>query len=275
MEQKKIAVVLPLYKKDSPIWFHESIDSLLTQTYSNIKVFIGVDGPIDEELELAIGKYEGNDKIQIVKFAENRGLACVLNDLLDICFEKGYEYIARMDADDISLPDRFEKQLAFMEVHPEIDVVGGAIIRVDENNIGDKVSPRPLTPEACRKWFARATPMAHPAVMFRKSFFDKAGCKYRPEYRTNQDTLLWFDGLKKNVQMANLEDVVLRFRMSKDLMKTRRAGYPRAKKQLVDRLMINKELGYSWKDNLYAYCVFLSMISPAWVRSLAYILFKK
>lgn len=87
--------------------------------------------------------------------------------------------------------------------------------------------------------FAKRNPLAHPAVLFRKSFFDKIGHCYRPEYRKNQDTMLWYDGLMHGVNIANLPNVVLKFRMTEALFKS--AGMDGfLQKQLADRLQINK-----------------------------------
>ena len=212
------------------------------------------------------------NKISIIWFEENRGLACVLNDLLDICFKEGYEYIARMDADDISTTDRFEKQLNYMEMHPEIDVVGGAINEIDENgNSRGKAIVYPATPEKCREFFSKRNPHAHPAVLFRKSFFDKLnGKKYRPEYRQNQDTMLWFDGMMAGTQHANIPDVVLNFRMTDTMFKKRRNGWAFAKKQFKDRLMINKDLGYGFGADVYGFAMFCMLVSPVWVKKIAY-----
>lgn len=270
-----IAVILPVYKNDKPDWLHKSIGGIINQTYKNYHLFIGVDGPVGDELLSVFKCYERLDEIDIVKFDVNRGLACVLNDLLDICFEKGYEYIARMDADDISLLDRFEKQISFLQAHPEIDVVGGAINEIDENgNDRGKVIVYPSGPKECYDFFAKRNPHAHPAVLFRKSFFDKAGCKYRPEYRQNQDTMLWVDGMSKGTQHANIPDVVLNFRFTNSLFKKRRNGWTFAKKQLEDRKMINKTLGYSFTASVFAYCMFIMLISPAWVKKIAYKVFR-
>ena len=272
---KKIAVILPVYKKDKPEWLHKSIDSILGQTYKDFHLYVGVDGPVGVELLAVFKCYERLDEVTFIKFEENRGLACVLNDLLDICFAEGYEYIARMDADDISLPDRFEKQIAYLETHPEIDVVGGSINEIDEN--GDdrgKVIVYPAGPKECYDFFAKRNPHAHPAVMFRKSFFDKAGCKYRPEYRQNQDTMLWLDGMKTGTQHANISDVVLNFRFTNSLFKKRRNGWAFAKKQLEDRKMINKTLGYGFGATVFAYCMFIMLVSPAWVKKIAYKVFR-
>lgn len=268
----KIAVILPVYKKDKVVYLNKSVESILYQTYKDIHLFIGVDGPVDDNLRDSLQLLDRQSKVSIEWFPENRGLACVLNDLLDICFKDRYEYIARMDADDISMPDRIEKQIAYLETHPEIDVVGGAIEEIDENgNSRNKTIIYPETPEACRAFFSKRNPHAHPAVLFRKSFFDKLnGRKYRPEYRQNQDTMLWFDGMMVGTQHANIPDVVLRFRMTDSLFKKRRNGWAFARKQFTDRLIINKGLGYGWKADVYGFAMFCMLVSPAWVKKIAY-----
>lgn len=266
-----IAVILPIYKGDIALYAQLSIDSILNQSYRDIHIYLGIDGPVGVDLVDCLNQYEKNERVSIKWYPVNRGLAMVLNDLLDICFHKGYEFIARMDADDISFPDRLEKQMLFLQANPDIDVVGGAIEEINEiSESRGKIIIYPATTQDCFHFFSRRNPIAHPAVMFRKSFFDKAGCKYRPEYRQNQDTMLWYDGLMKGVQMANIPDVLLRFRMTDSLFKKRRNGWAFAKKQLQDRLMINKGLRYGFYANLFAYAIFALLIAPPFVKKIAY-----
>lgn len=271
----KIAVILPVYKNDKVPYIRLSFDSILNQTYKDVTLYVGVDGPVGDDLEGALKEYENKENVKVQWFSENRGLAIVLNDLLDICFKEGYEYIARMDADDISMPDRLEKQMAYLMAHPDVDVVGGAIEEIDENSESqNKTIIYPAGPEDCYRFFSRRNPHAHPAVLFRKSFFDKAGCKYRPEYRQNQDTMLWLDGMSKGTKHANIPDVVLRFRFTNSLFKKRRNGWAFAKKQLEDRKMINKILGYGLGATIFGYLMFIMLVSPAWVKKIAYKVFR-
>lgn len=265
------AVILPVYKNDKPSWLRESIDSLLNQTLKG-HIYIGVDGPVAEELDSMLTEYETNDNIEVVRFGTNRGLACVLNDLLAKCFSDGYEFIGRMDADDISMESRFERQMSYLNVHPEIDVVGGAITEIDEKgNSRGQTIVYPASPRGCRDFFSKRNPHAHPAVLFRKSFFDKLkGKKYRPEYRQNQDTMLWYDGMMVGTQHANLSDVVLCFRVTDSMFKKRRNGWKFAKKQFEDRLMINKNLGYGFMANVYGFAMFCMLIAPVWIKKIAY-----
>lgn len=271
----RVAVILPVYKNDKVSYIHLSFDSILNQTYKDIDLYVGVDGPVSDELRKCLNNYEQNEKVTVCWFSENRGLAMVLNDLLDICFRNGYEYIARMDADDISMPERIEKQKIFLQTNPEIDVVGGAIEEINEHSeYRGKTIIYPETSEGCYKFFSRRNPHAHPTVMFRKSFFDKAGCKYRPEYRQNQDTMLWLDGMKAGTKHANLQDVVLRFRFTNSLFKKRRNGWDFAKKQFCDRLTINKILKYGTGANVFGFLMFCMLVSPPWLKKIAYRIFR-
>lgn len=271
----KLAVLLPVYRKDAPDYLENSLTSILNQTFSDFRLMIGVDGPVGADLDEKLARVGEEPRVEVVRFAENRGLACVLNDLLERAMREGFDYYARMDADDISLPHRFELQMAFLEAHPEIDVVGGAISEIDEKGCSrNKTVVYPAGPDECRRFFARRNPHAHPAVVFRRSFFEKTGHAYRPEYRQNQDTMLWFDGLMHGTRHANIPDVVLLFRMTDSLFKKRRNGWQFAKKQLADRKMINRGLRYGFRADLFAYAMFVLLVLPPSLKKLAYRIFR-
>ena len=268
---EKVAVILPVYIKDSPLWLNDAVSSIIHQTYKDIKLFVGLDGPSTNEQNIVLEGFSRQPNVKVVHFDENRGMAAVLNDLLVMAFAEGYEYIARMDADDISLPERITKQMAFLAEHPDVDVISGSVLIIDaEGKDKGKVLSYPESHEGCIHRFAKRNPLAHPAVLFRKRYFDKAGCLYRPEFRKNQDTLLWYDGLIKGVKMGNVQDVVLKFRSTEDMLKNRRGGKDAAKKQLKARLMINKGLRYGFFSDVYAYAIYLLMISPTFVRKILY-----
>ena len=208
--------------------------------------------------------------IRVIQFEENRGLAAVLNDLLNICSKEKMEYIVRMDADDISVNNRIQKQLGFLISHPDVDVVGGRIEEINEQSERNgKSVTYPLTHQECFKFFRYRDPLAHPAVMFRKSFFDKAK-GYRNEYRKNQDTMLWFDGFMNGCIFANLDETVLLFRVPDDFYKNRRNGFKRAKKMLEDRFMINKALHYDWSAYLFSFLMFIMTLTPPFLKKFLY-----
>lgn len=265
-----IAILLPVYQNDKADYLSLSVESILKQTYGNIIIFIGIDGAIGDELYFCVQKYKNNSRIRSIPFSENRGLAAVLNDLILICHEEGINFLARMDADDISLPNRLERQLYFLLEHPEVDVVGGRIEEINEQSKKNgKSVTYPLTHQECFKFFRYRDPLAHPAVMFRKSFFDKAK-GYRNEYRKNQDTMLWFDGFMNGCVFANLDETVLLFRVTDDFYKNRRNGFKRAKKMLKDRFMINKALHYDWSAYLFSFLMFIMTLTPPFLKKFLY-----
>lgn len=271
---EKIAVILPVYRGDRVAFFSKAVESILFQTYRCFHLFVGVDGPVDKEMDDYLIALEKQNYVTVVRFVDNRGMTAVLNDLIKMANKEDFDFIARMDADDISMSDRFEKQIHFLNSHKDVDVVGGAIKRIDTMGTPHEIKKYPLTHDECYKRFAKRNPLSHPAVMFKKSFFIKLGGFYRSEYRTNQDTMLWFDGFKNGIKMANIPDVVLEFRVTDDMLGSRRGGWKRAKKQLDTRLMINKGLGYGIKSDIYAYLVCLYMVLPVFIKKIIYKTFK-
>ncbi len=268
---KEIAVLLPVYMNDDANFLRQAVESIIFQTRKDFVILIGVDGPVTETVENYLKLLNEHSDINVTWFKENRGLACVLNDLITIAKTKKCTYYARMDADDVAETKRFELQTAFLDNHPDVDVVGGAIEEIDGNGkLKGKRVEYPLTHEECRRFFRYRDPLAHPAVMFRARYFGKVPSGYRNEYRKNQDTMLWFDGFMNGCVFANLSDIVLNFRVTDDFYKSRRNGWARAKKMLKDRLVMNKALNYDMSANLFAVAMFCMTVSPSWVKKLLY-----
>lgn len=269
-EGNKVAVIMSLYKNDRLVYVKSAVDSILNQTYKRIDLYIQFDGPIDNCIQKYL--FGLNDSRVIIKTrGENKGLAVSLNELLGVVKEKDYDFIARMDADDISRLIRIEKQVVFLESNPDVDMVGSAINEIDENGYDrGKVIRYPCKPSDCYSFFAKRNPVAHPSVMFRRSFLDKVGWAYPTDYIRNEDTRMWYEGYKHGCIVANLPDVLLDYRMTDDMFKQRRNGREFAKSQLLLRKMIATELGYGMKAYVYAYCMYLLMVSPSWIRKIAY-----
>ena len=269
----QMVVLMSVYKNDNPEHLRLSVDSILNQTYQDFILLIGVDGTIGNDLEETLHFYENASNIKIFWFSENRGLTAVLNNLLEEAKMIQPEYIARMDADDISHTDRFEKQVKFLKENPELDVIGGAIEEMEYDGIlNGKIIQYPLSHHECYEFFATRNPLAHPAVMFRISFFDKV-TSYNASYKKNQDTELWYRAFKAGCKFGNLNDVVLTFRVSKDMYK-RRGGTKFAKEVLRLRKEINKGLDYGLKATLFGYAYYVMAISPGWVKKIAYRVFR-
>ena len=265
-----IAVIMSLYREDKLEYVKLAVESLLNQTYQAFNLYIKFDGVIEIETEAYLRSLE-DCRIMISARSENKGLAHSLNELLQEVKVLGYDFIARMDADDISLPDRFQRQIDFLNMNPQIDAVGGAINEIDElGNDRGKITRYPCKPDECKKFFARRNPVAHPTVMFRKSFFEKVGWEYPTDFARNEDTRLWHEGYKHGCSIANISDVLLDFRMTDKMFTQRRNGREFAKSQLELRKLIAKDLGYGNKAIFYAYAMYILMISPSWLLKFAY-----
>lgn len=130
----KLCVIMSIYKNDNLLAVTQSIESILRQAYEKIEFYIQLDGEIRSDvLQYLRGLCIQDIRVKILNRTLNRGLAYSLNELLNIVLTKEYEYIARMDADDISMPERFVKQIAFMNSHPDIDCLGTWAIEIDDD----------------------------------------------------------------------------------------------------------------------------------------------
>lgn len=268
---KQSAVLLPVYFKDKPNWLKLSVESVLSQSGVSFDLFLLCDGPLNDELSEYISQIDSeHENVKIFRFESNRGLPFVLNDGIRYGLENDYEYFWRMDADDVALPDRFRKQADYMAAHPETDVLGGAIEEIGEDGklLGKRIQ-YPLTHDTCFKFYKKRAPLAHPAVLFRKSFFEKAGL-YSERHIVQQDTFLWYQGFMNGAKFANLPDTVLHFRIPDNFFSGKRSGYKRAEALLKDRFKINKDLRYGFTANIYAFLYFLINVSPKFIKKLAY-----
>lgn len=273
MDKRNMIVLMSVYKNDNPEHLKLSVESILNQTYQEFLLLVGVDGTISDGLSEVLHGYEDDARLKVFWFKENRGLTAVLNNLLEEGKKLQPKYFARMDADDISKTDRFEKQVAYLEAHPDLDVIGGAIEEMEyDGKLNGKVINYPLTHDECFRFFATRNPLAHPAVMFNAKFFDKVE-SYNASFKKNQDTELWYRAFKAGCKFGNLKDVVLSFRVSKDMYK-RRGGTKFAKEVLKLRKEINRGLGYGIKATLFGYAYYIMAISPGWVKKIAYTVFR-
>ena len=212
---------MSVYKSEKPAYLDRSLQSVWDdQTNKPDEIILVQDGPVGDELVSVINQWKAKleDVLVLLVNETNLGLTKSLNKGIKVA--KG-EYIARMDSDDISLPDRFLHQVAYMDSHPEISVLGGAIQEFNEQDgiIGERHFPADTA--SIRQYIHKASPVAHPAVMIRKSLFDE-GVLYNENYRTTQDLALWFDVLATGHQMANLDEFVLQFRRETNVYQRRK-----------------------------------------------------
>lgn len=214
----KYSVLMTVYKKDNPLYFKMALDSMINQTLKPDEIIIVKDGEITNELEDVICQNKKRGNIIEVQLDKNVGLGKALNEGLKMCKN---ELVARMDADDISLPERCEKQVRKFKEYPNLDIVGCSVKEFvnEPNNIVGKRDV-PSDNMSIRKYAKRRDPFNHPTVMYKKSKVLKYG-PYR-NYRKNQDTALWIDLLSNNCIAANISEYLLLFRFDESTYKKRK-----------------------------------------------------
>jgi len=197
-----ISVILSVYNAEQ--YLEEAIQSILNQTYKNFEFIIIDDGSKDNSLGI-IREYRKRDKRIVVITRENKGLIESLNEGIKAANGK---YIARMDADDIAMPNRFEEQIKYMESHEEVVVCGSFI-----ETFGSKKMIRkyPISNADIRAYFVFKSPFAHPATMIRTKILTRK--MYDNHYTHAEDYKLWMD-LMSEGEMYNIPKVLLKYRVT-------------------------------------------------------------
>jgi glycosyltransferase involved in cell wall biosynthesis len=185
----------------------KAIQSIIDQTYTNWELIIVDDGSLDKTLSIIESFSQRDDRLKIIVNEINIGLPASLNKALSIA--KG-SYIARADADDLNLPERFEKQLRYMQKHQEIDVLGTGAILLDSKGKRVKEIHLPQSHEELKRQYFLKPILFHPSVMVKKDFFRKAGL-YDTTYTRKEDRELWMRGLVKGCRYGNLQDALIEY----------------------------------------------------------------
>ena len=258
---KKIGVIMSVYKNDNLDQLKEAVESLYNQTYKKFDIFIQNDGEISEKLEKYLDNELHKNRIYFLnKRSKNKGLAYSLNELLKEVFKKNYTYIMRMDADDICRKDRVEKQFDFMEEHTKIDVCGSNIIEFYDDGSEREVK-YPTSNDEIRENFSKRTAIPHVTAFFRKSFFDKAGM-YNINANRNEDQWLWLNGFLNGCCFASIDKPLVHVRLSLDLL-TRRKDI----KHLLDtyklRNTIVHKLGFKHRYYVYNFIILVIKMMPS------------
>ena len=225
------SVAISVYKNDNPIDFKKALDSItVEQTVKPTEVVLVVDGPIGEKLNEVILQFENSEfNFKVIRLEQNGGLGNALRLAVE---NASYELIARMDSDDISLPDRFEQQLKFFENDEELDIVGGDISEFvgEESNV---VAYRkvPTTNDEIRLYMKKRCAFNHVSVMYKKSAVLKCGGYL--DLFWNEDYYLWIRMFEQGVKSANTGTVLVNVRTGEDMYK-RRGGKKYFKSEKFD-----------------------------------------
>ena len=241
MKNLKFSVSMCVYGGDNPEWFKAAVDSILNQTVKPNEIVLVVDGPVPPELDIIIAELENSSLFKVVRFAENQGHGNARRRGLECCENN---IVALMDADDISAPDRFEKQLAFFENDPELSIVGGNITEFVETP--DNIISRRIVPQAdadIKKYLQKRCPFNQMTVMFKKSDVQRVGGYI--DWYCDEDYYLWIRMYLANMKFANSSDILVNVRVGKDMYQ-RRGGikYFKSEAKLQKYMLKNKVIGF-------------------------------
>lgn len=235
------SVLMSVYKNTDKNEFGECIDSLKVQDPAPKEIVCVIDGSVAGELAKQIQEYGKDPLFVFVPLKQNVGLGNALKEGTAHC---SCDWIARMDSDDICAPDRMAKQVAFLESHPEVDVLGSNIAEF----IGSKdnvVSERkvPAEHDAICDYLKKRCPFNHMTVCIRKSALEKAGGYLHWHY--NEDSYLWVRMYLTGAKFANIEENLVFARINEATFQ-RRGGYKyyKSERDLFKFMYKNKVIGY-------------------------------
>lgn len=204
----QVSVVMP--GKNVARTLAATLDSLVAQSFQDFELVFVNDGSSDET-EQVLGAYEGRLRLRVVTHPENLGVAQSINDGLAVA--QG-ELIARLDADDLAMPERLAKQVAFMQAQPHIDVCGTQMEVFSDDDPQHRtayVLSHPTQHAAIRTALIQRCALAHPSVMARRALFDQVGA-YNPNFDFAEDYELWCRCAMLGRQFANLPEPLTRYR---------------------------------------------------------------
>ena len=243
-----VTVLLPVYNAEA--YIADAIQSIICQTFGDFELLIINDGSSDRSLEI-INSFD-DKRIRIINNETNIKLIATLNKGIDLA---GGKYIVRMDADDINLPQRLQKQVDFMEANPNVGVSGSWF---ETFGTHEQVVKYPEKDEDIRIMMLYQTPFCHPSIIFRKEVFEKYNIRFLPEFIHAEDYEVWVR-LSEYTQFANIPEVLLKYRMHeksvsashqdvqlRNTIKIVNVVFEKAGVQMNDReLMYFREIAYS------------------------------
>lgn len=263
----KFSVTIGCYKNDNPQDFKIAFLSIYNQTVRSDEIIITVDGPIPKALNDIVTYFEREFQAVILRSEKNNGLG--MAHALAVSYAK-YDWIAIMDADDISLPDRFEKQLNFILEHPETSVLGGQIeefIDSPENIVGKREVP--LGDYMIKKYLQRRCPFNHMTVFLNRCMVKKSG-NYQ-DWHYNEDYFLYCRMLLNGGTFYNLSETLVYVRVGKEMYK-RRGGYKyfKSEAKLQKWMLTHKIISFPryFINVVIRFCV--QILMPNWLRGFVF-----
>lgn len=237
MNDLKFSVSMCVYGKDDPQWFKTAVESVINQTRKPDEIVLVVDGPVPTELGAIIDEYEKLDFFKVIRFEVNQGHGNARRAGLERCT---HNIVALMDADDISVNDRFEKQLSAFANDQELDIVGGDITEFI-GEVTNAVGRRTVcsSDKDIKIDMKKRCPMNQMTVMFKKSSVEKVGGYI--DWFCDEDYYLWLRMMLAGMKFCNVSETLVYARVGKEMYQ-RRGGrrYFKSEAKLQGFMLKNK-----------------------------------
>jgi glycosyltransferase involved in cell wall biosynthesis len=215
----KTATIMSVYGRDDPRATERALQSVWQQRFSQAvenRIYLAIDGPIPEALDETIRRWEARI-YRVCRLPHNVGLAAALNELISILEDESLVF--RMDADDWSYPDRYQKQISYLQAHPNVDILGGDIVETIRNSETKRRVAFNGTPDNLKEELCKRVPVAHPTVCFRRRVLQRVGGY--PVNRGNEDIAMWFRCAREGFIFDNLHEPLLEFTINPDFWRRR------------------------------------------------------
>lgn len=257
--ETRIAVIIGIYNCASTL--NEALESLYLQTYQGFKIILCDDGSIDKTYEIAKCFSNVHDNIILISNDKNMGLNFTLNHCLEYV---DTEFVARMDGDDISMPTRFEKEIEFLDAHPEYAIVSSPMVYFDEHGdfrIGKENG------EVKKSDFLHGSPICHAPSMIRTSALKKVG-GYAIDKRLLrvEDYNLWFRMYAAGYKAYNLSEPL--YKMRDDRNAIARRNWLTRRNEMFAMSTGFKMIRLPWYTQIYALRPLLAHIVPSWLYNI-------
>lgn len=215
MVKPRISVIIGIYNCASTL--SEALDSLYAQTYQGFKIILCDDGSTDNTYQVASDYAKTHDNIILLRNEKNMGLNFTLNQCLKYA---DTEYVARMDGDDISLPERFEKEISFLDKHPEFAIVSTPMIYFDENGEFSRGTAKIKVPQI--GIFNYGSPFSHAPCMVRnEAYIAVGGYTINQRLIRMEDYNLWMKMYAKGYRGYNLDECLYAMRDDRNASRRR------------------------------------------------------
>ena len=213
----QFSVCMSVYHGDNALFFQNALDSIFNQTLLPSELVLIIDGPVGEDIDKVVAGVANNEIVRVIRLEKNSGHAISRQAGLDAA---QYDYVAIMDSDDLAKHDRFEKQVAFVLEHPEVDALGGQINEfIGETNsvVGKRIVP--LTDDGIKAYMKSRCPMNLVTMMLKKKSVEKVGGFI--DWYCEEDYYLWIRMAEAGMTFANLSDILVNVRVGKEMYERR------------------------------------------------------